>query len=504
MPAAFYFYKERIMTEDLHQPTADQGEEASFAELFAAQEEQSVSRLSSGQRVKATVVAITADTVFVSTGSKVDGIVDRAELAQDGVAECAVGDVLDLYVVHVSAQEVRLSKVVRGAGGVSALEEAKEAGLPVEGKVSAQVKGGFAVEVMKRRAFCPISQMDVRPVDAPESLVGKTFSFMITKLEKGGRNIVVSRRVLLEKQQSAGREEFLGTVKEGDVLEATVVRLAPFGAFVELAPGVDGMVHVSELSWARGQAPEEVVSVGDKVRVKILSLKTQEKGSRISLSMRQVTENPWTNLSGINAGDIVSGKVTRLAAFGAFVEVLPGIEGLIHLSELSWERRINKAEEVLSVGETVSVKVKEVDLDKKRLSLSLRDAAGDPWADVAERFPVGAEVSGVFEKRAPFGLFIQLSPGVTGLMPKGAAAQAKPKGSLDRLAPGAAVQVVIREADLQNRRLTLAPVGAEAESGDAPVKDSDWKRHAPKPEPASNFSSLGSAFQAALAKKSGK
>lgn len=501
-------------------------ENTSFADMLAQQEEEQAGiRLEPGQRVKVTVVAITTDTVFVSTGSKVDGIVDKAELEQDGVSEVKVGDELDLYVVHVSPQEVKLSKVVRGAGNLSALEDAKSAGLPVEGKVTASVKGGFSVEIMRRRAFCPTSQMDIRPVENLEDFVGKTFSFIITKLEQGGRNIVVSRRALLEASQAENLKNFLDAVKEGDVLEGTVQRLTPFGAFVELAEGVDGLVHVSELSWSKVQRPDEVLSVGETVRVKYLGAKQEEKGTRISLSIRQVSEDPWNEVAErLHVGDVVSGKVVRLASFGAFVEVLPGIEGLVHLSEMSWEKRINKADEVMNVGDVVSVKIKEVDAEKRRVSLSLRDAAGDPWSEVEADYPIDSEQTGRLEKRAAFGLFINLAPGVTGLMPNSFIASVRGKSKFDKLAVGDEVTVRVAEMNLAARKITLAPAGEDAEEvegqkpsrpaadgqrrnaggrGRAPRRDdggTEWKQHSGKSE--GGFGTLGAALADAMQKKS--
>lgn len=507
-------------------------EEGSFAEMLAQQEEENSStRLEAGQRVKVKVVAITSDTVFVSTGSKVDGLVERAELEQDGVT-CNVGDELELYVVHVSAQEVRLSKVVRGAGSLSALEDAKEAGLPVEGKVTGLIKGGFAVSVMKRRAFCPMSQMDLHPSANPEEYVGKTLNFAITKLEQNGRNFVLSRRALLEEKQAESLDAFLAGIKEGDVLEGTVTRLAAFGAFVEVAPSVEGLIHVSELSWSKTQKPDEVLAPGDKIRVKFISAEKGEKGTKISLSLRQVSEDPWKEVAErLHAGDSVTGKVIRTTAFGAFVEVLPGIEGLIHISELSWEKRIHKTEDAVTVGEEVTVKVKDVDAEKRRVSLSLRDAAGDPWADVPASYPVDSEHTGTVEKRATFGLFINLAPGITGLMPNSFIMQVKGKSKFDKLNAGDQVQVIISELHTEARKITLAPAGEDAEivarevrepreprepradggkprerSQRAPrqsrTNDNEWKQHASKGNTAnSGFGSLGSALAEALSKK---
>ncbi|GHV52276.1 30S ribosomal protein S1 [Deltaproteobacteria bacterium] len=502
-------------------------EEENFAELFAA-ESAPGAHLSSGQRVTVTVVAVTADTVFVSTGSKVDGIVERAELEEGGASCPEIGAQLDLYVVNVSPQEVRLSKMMRGAGGLAALEEARDARLPVEGKIQALVKGGFAVEVMKRRAFCPMGQLDIHPVPNPETLIGATFPFIITRLEKNGRNIVLSRRAILEAEQAANQEAFLGGVAVGDILEGEVARLASFGVFVELAPGVEGLVHLSELAWGRVANAEEAVSVGDKIRVKILDIAANEKGARISLSARQVMDDPWGHVSEqFTPGAIVTGKVSRNTAFGSFIELLPGIDGLVHISELSYEKRVNKPEEILTPGETVSVKIKDIDLEKKRISLSLRDAGGNPWEGVSEDFPIGAEVSGIIEKRATFGIFITLRPGVTGLLPASHLASARGKGEIAKANVGDAVSVVIREVNMDARKVTLGLAGEDfaeqgsaraddrgdgrgkarskgrANSRDGARDDSDWKKHASGAAEQGGFgNSLNFALQrAALNKK---
>lgn len=480
---------------------AADGEELSFAQMLEEHEREEAphSRLAPGQRVSARIVAITGDTIFVSTGSKVDGIVDREEMEVDGELTYQVGDMIDLYVVTATPQEVKLSRILRGAGSITALEEAKEAGLPVEGKVTGQVKGGYAVDIMKRRAFCPGSQIDLRPLSNPEEPLGKTYAFLITRLEKGGRNIVVSRRMILEREQAENRDALLAEMHEGDVREAIITRLAPFGAFAELAPGVEGLIHLSELSWTRVAQADEAVSVGDKVRVKIVSIAKDEKNVRIALSVRQVTDDPWKDAaSRLAPGDVVEGKVVRNAPFGAFVEVLPGVEGLIHLSELSYEKRIMKADEVVVPGDVVSVKIKELDADKRRISLSLRDVAGNPWERVEELFAVDTEVTGTVEKRAPFGLFVTLAPGITGLLANAVIQSSTVRKNLEHLTGGAAVTVRIKEIDKANRRISLVPAGEE---NTKETEEKDWKRHAPKPAPAPGVGALGLALQAALKKK---
>ncbi len=476
-------------------------DDMSFAEMLAQQEQGERIRLEPGQRVQVRVVAITADTVFVSTGSKVDGIVDRAELEADGELTCQIGDSLDLYVVSATPQEVKLSRVMSGDGSLAALEDAREAGLPVEGRVTAQVKGGYSVDVMKRRAFCPGSQMDIRPLADPESVVGQVYAFLITKLENHGRNIVVSRRDLLERERAEALEQLLADLNEGDVRDGVVSRLAPFGAFIELAPGVEGMVHLSELSWSRVEQAAEAVSVGDKVRAKVLGVAKGAKGVRISLSLKAVMEDPWNSINDrLHVGDTVTGKVARLAPFGAFVEVLPGVEGLVHLSELSFGKRILKAEEVVSQGEVVSVKIKEIDPERRRISLSLRDAAGNPWDRVDELLHVGSDVPGTVESRAPFGLFVNLAPGITGLLANQVVNASPQRKTLEHLNPGDAVTVRIRAIDADKRRISLLPGG----EGDEGLSGDEWKNHAPKAEAAPSLGALGLAMQAAKAKKEGR
>lgn len=478
--------------EHIDNPELD--ESASFAELLEAHAG-GTRNVRPGERINAAVVAITDDSVFVATGSKVDGVVDRRELEDaEGNLPCAVGDRIDLYVTAVTGQEIRLSKGLSGQAGAAELEQAREAGVPVEGRVTATCKGGYSVDVLRKRAFCPGSQMDIHPIADAESVVGQTFQFLVTRVEQHGRNIVVSRRALLEQERDAALATFLQDVKPGDVLEGTVTRLAAFGAFVELTPGIEGMVHVSELSWARIQQPDEAVSVGDKVRVKILTIgeAPKGKGTRISLSVKQAAGDPWEGVAErLEQDQIVPGKVVRLAPFGAFVEVLPGIEGLVHVSELSWTRRVHKPEDVLAAGDVVNVKIKELDPAKRRISLSLRDAEGDPWSDIAQRFAPGTAVTGTVEKRAQFGLFVNLAPGITGLLPAGIANASAQSSALAKLNPGDSVSLVIRDISVENRRITLAPVG------DTHADDGSWKQFAPRKEKPS-LGSLGTALQEAM------
>jgi small subunit ribosomal protein S1 len=305
-------------------------------------------------------------------------------------------------------------------------------------------------------AFCPMSQMDIRPVDDPESYVGQSLHFLITRVEGGGRNVVVSRRKLLEQEQARSIETFLAEVKEGQTVEGKVTRVVPFGAFVEIAPGVEGLVHVSELGWSRTLNPDEAVSVGQTLAAKVLRIKTEGKGRlRIDLSVKQTGADPWDSIAAtLHAGDKREGTVTRVAPFGAFVEIAPGIEGLVHISEMSYLKRVTKPEEMVSPGDTVPVMIKEVDGQARRISLSMRDAEGDPWVGADERFKPGKTLNGTVEKRESFGMFIRLEPGIVGLLPSSKMERSS-GDAMSRLKPGETIQVTVSAIDTDKRRISL-------------------------------------------------
>ncbi len=449
-----------------------------------------------GDKISGEVIAVGQDSVYVHVGGKEDGVVDKVELLdENGELTCRQGDRLDLYVVQAGDGEIRLSKAMAASGSADMLYEAQQSGVPVEGKVVETCKGGFRVRVMGRTAFCPVSQMDVSYIEDPETFVGQTLEFQIERVESGGRNLVVNRRRLLERLRAEAREAFLDRVAPGDVVTGRVIRLMPFGAFIELQAGVEGMAHISELGWSRVNDPAEAVSIGQELPVKILTIeKTGSKtgGLKISLSVKQAAEDPWKTVSQkYSAGDKVTGRVTRCAPFGAFVELSPGIEGLVHISEMSYVRRVVKAEDVVRPGDTVAVVVSSVDPVNRRLSLSIREADGDPWLTAADRFKVGQTVAGTLERKADFGYFVNLTPGVTGLMPKSKIETAPDAQALEKLKADAPVTVRIEAMDLDERKITLAPADG--------TDRGDWKPLAgDRPDRTSGLGTLGEKLQEAL------
>ena len=488
--------------EQRNSPASEDGGE-DFAAMLAAHDEASSGQAQPGQKIRGVIIAITDENVFVDVGLKEDGIMDRKDLLDaDGKEIAGQGETVEAWVVAVSPQGIVLSRSMSGSG-VAALEEARDSGVPVEGRVSGVCKGGYLVEVLGKTAFCPGSQMDAVSVDA-EGPVGRTLQFLVTRVENRGRNIVVSRRALLDRERRENLDKLLQTLHPGDTVEGRITRLAPFGAFVELAPGVEGMIHLSELAWSRVGAADEAVSVGDVARVKVLDISTSDKGQiRISLSRKQVEGDPWLDAPAkLVVGSIVQGKVRRLAPFGAFVEVLPGIEGLVHVSEMSWARRVNKPEDVLSVGDEVSVKVKDVNSESRRIALSLRDAEGDPWQDGEQRFPVGSVVQGTIEGRSQHGLFVSLAPGITGLLPAGVIKSSK-KPELAKLDKGDSVTLVVQNIDSGARRISLTCEGdesrAESAGGEKRGAAGDsWKQHAVVSAPAAGI--MAQALQQAMQK----
>ncbi|WP_180143455.1 30S ribosomal protein S1 [Desulfoluna butyratoxydans] len=475
-------------------------EEESFEALLDAYGDGLGEELKSGDKVDAKVISIGESSVYVDTGTKSDGVVDRMELTdEDGELTVGVGDMVTLYVVSATESEVVLSKQMSGAGTMEMLFDAFAAKTPVEGKVNEQIKGGFSVSLMGKRAFCPVSQIDTSFVESGEEFVGKSFPFLVTRIEGEGKNIVISRRKLLEAELEEVRAAFLKDLSEGDTVEAKVIKLMPYGAFMELHAGVEGMAHISELSWSRVQSCEEAVTVGDTLPVKVLKIDAVEgkNAPRIALSVKQASQDPW-ELAGetIRVGEQFSGKVVRLAPFGAFVEVAPGTEGLVHVSEMSYTKRILKPEDAVSQGETVQVVVKAIDLEKKRLSLSMRDAHGDPWQGAALKYPVGSKVQGTVEKKESYGIFVKLEPGVTGLLPKSKLAEAADAAALSAAKPGAEVTLLVEAVDEEKRRITL--VSTEAADG-----ASNWKGYVEKPKAKSDaaMGTMGELLMAAMKKK---
>jgi small subunit ribosomal protein S1 len=483
-----------IMTNQFDDENSEEKEQ-SFAAMLEAYSPGADSDMGVGDKISGKIVSIGRDSVFVDTGTKIDGVVDKAELLdENGEIALSEGDILELYIVALSDEEIKLSKALSGIGGLNMLKEAYEKAAPVEGKISETCKGGVRVDILQRKAFCPVSQIDINYVEDASDFVGQSFNFLITTFEENGRNIVLSRRALLAREQEKSRKAFYQTLSVNTTMDGTVTRIMPYGAFVQLSSGVEGMVHISEMSWSKAAKAESLVNVADTVRVKVIGIEPDKKPGllKISLSMKQLTEDPWDSAGEqFHEGDKILGTVTRCANFGAFVEVAPGIEGLVHISEMSYKKRVLKPEDVVTAGETVSVTIKEVDLDKRRISLSIRDAEGDPWVDIAEKYKIGQSVEGILEKKEKFGYFINLEPGITGLLPKSNLNKASKPSELEKLKEGDAIAIMIEAMNPGQRKITLTPADTAEEQNWQSFSDAS----------ASSLGALGEKLQLALNKK---
>ncbi len=401
-----------------------------------------------GEVIQGTIAAIHGDVALVDISGKSEAVLDRTELDELGT-----GDPVEVLVVSVG-DEVRVSR--RQALELrlkERLAEAVESGTAVDGKVVGRRKGGFDVTIAGVRGFCPLSQIDDSRSDDVDRHLGQTYSFRVLEYDAEARKLVVSRAVLLREERARLRQETWERVKPGEVVEGRVRSLTEFGAFVDLG-GVDGMVHVTEISHRRIGRPADVLAVGDEVRVKVLEVDRDKK--RIALSIKQLERNPWDDAAArFPAKGPFTGRVVRKAAFGAFVELEPGVDGLIHVSQLPPGVELNAPE--LEVGATVEGWVRDVDAEHQRIGLTLRRLPDhDPWERIEMRYQEGQTVEGVVENGADFGVFVELEPGVSALIPTSELSQERDVDPRTAFAPGDKVTAKVLAVDTERRRISLS------------------------------------------------
>ena len=388
----------------------------SFAELF--EESFASQQIKPGSIITGIVVAINDDVVIVSAGLKSEAVIPKEEVKNDKRdSELAVGDEVEvaLDAVEDGFGETKLSreKAIRARTWID-LEKAFEEGAVVEGIINGRVKGGFTVEIDNVRAFLPGSLVDVRPVRDPSYLEGKQLEFKVMKLDQRRNNVVVSRRAVVEKEFSAEREALLKELQEGNTAKGIIKNLTDYGAFVDLG-GIDGLLHITDMAWKRVKHPSEIVEVGQEIDVKIL--KFDRERQRVSLGMKQLGDDPWQDLARRYPQDTrMFGKVTNIADYGCFVEIEDGVEGLVHVSEMDWTNKNVNPSRVVQVGEEVEVMVIEIDEERRRISLGIKQCKSNPWADFAATFNRSDKVSGQIKSITDFGIFIGLDGGIDGLV----------------------------------------------------------------------------------------
>ena len=465
-----------------------------FAALFEASVK--ARRVERGQTIEGTIVAIGPEVAFVDVGGKGEATLDIGELKdEEGRVDVAVGDRIHAVVVSTAGGLTLSRKLARGAATDRQLEDAYRTGLPVEGKVERSVKGGYEVRIGRQRAFCPASQIDLARGADPSAHEGRVYEFRIIEYKEGGRNLVVSRRALLEQQQEAAAE-VRRSVVAGAVLHGRVISVRDFGAFVDLGGGVQGLLHVSEMGWSRVADASQVVKAGDEITVKVL--RVDDDKQRISLGLKQLTDDPWSRVPETYAvGQVRDGRVTRVAEFGAFVELEPGVEALAHASTFAPTGRAQGWSSQVAVGAAATVEILSIDLEKKRIGVALLPEgsarAGSKTVSALDIVP-GARLTGQVERHEKFGVFVFLVPGRTGLIPMSETGVAK-DADVARLFPvGADVEVEVLEVDPSGRRIRLSAKAIRDAREAAEVREFQERAEAP----TTGFGSLAEKLRDAL------
>lgn len=429
-------------------------EDSSFADILSNFEREH--KETPGETLTGTIVSVGPETILIDIGRKTEGSLTLAKWKETQIDEPKVGATLHVTVGGRDEEgyyQLSTNKVERPkdwSGLQAAFSEKKN----IAGTVVEQVKGGFRVDIGVR-AFMPASRSGVREADDMPKLVGQEIQCRITKLDTEKEDVVVDRRVVVEEEQAVRRLQAFAELKEGTVIKARVRSLMDFGAFLEISPGVDGLLHVVDMSYARIGKASDVVKVGDELEVKVLKVDANSK--KIALGLKQLQEDPWTVAARtFKVGERVNGTVSRLADFGAFVELLPGVDGLIHLSELSWDKKVRKPGDLLKVGERVDAVILQVNPADRRIGLGYKQVLGDPWAEVPKKYPVGSTFEGPITNLTQFGAFVDMGDGIEGMIHISDITNEKrldhPK---DKVAKGQTVKALVLEIDKERRRVRL-------------------------------------------------
>ena len=417
--------------------------------------DETLNKVTEHQVVEGTVISVDKKEVIVNIGYKSDGIIPASEFRYN--PDLKVGDKVEVYVENqedtkgqlvLSHKKARLSKSWERVNAALENEEI------IQGYIKCRTKGGMIVDVFGIEAFLPGSQIDVHPIRDYDVFVGKTMEFKVVKINQEFRNVVVSHKALIEQELEQQRKEIIGKLEKGQILEGTVKNITTYGVFVDLG-GVDGLIHITDLSWGRVSDPHEVVSLDQKINVVILDFDEEKK--RIALGLKQLTPHPWDALDeNLKVGDHVKGKVVVMADYGAFVEIAPGVEGLIHVSEMSWSQHLRSANDFMKVGDEVEAVILTLDRAERKMSLGIKQLKEDPWETIDTKFPVGSKHVAKVRNFTNFGIFVELEEGVDGLIHISDLSWTKKiKHPSEFTSVGATLDVVVLEIDKENRRLSL-------------------------------------------------
>jgi len=484
--------------------SGNRGESAvsEFEEDFASMFEASLKakRIEKGQTIEGTIVGFGHETAFVNVGSKGEAMIEVAELKNDdGVLEVAIGDTIKALVISTTGGIMLSRRLARGAATDKQLESAYEAGLPVEGKVEREVKGGYEIKIGRSRGFCPFSQIDtVRGTD-PAQHIGRVYPFRITEYKENGRNLIVSRRALLEVEQRAQAVELRKAIVPGAILTGRIASVPAFGAFVELGAGIQGLLHVSEMAWSRVTDPAALFKPGEEITVKVL--RVDEATEKIALGLRQLLADPWEAVGATYAlGQVKTGRVTRVTDFGAFVELEPGIEALAHVSTFPPTGHSKGWAKLVAPGTTASFEILNLDLDKKRIGVAMVEEGATRAAGSTAQTGVvpGARRTGKVERHESFGIFVFLAPGRTGLMPWSETGVSREADAAKLFPVGTDVEVVVLEVDPAGRRIRVSHKAViDAREADV-VREYSQREDAAQAQGQGFGSSLGDKLRGAL------
>ena len=416
---------------------------------------ETLSKVGEKEVVEGTVISMNKREVVVNIGYKSDGIISLNEFRYN--PELKVGDKVEVYVETQEDKKGQLTlshKQARALRSWDRVNEALEKDEIIKGFVKCRTKGGMIVDVFGIEAFLPGSQIDVKPIRDYDVYVGKTMEFKVVKINQEFKNVVVSHKALIEAELEQQKKDIISKLEKGQVLEGTVKNITSYGVFIDLG-GVDGLIHITDLSWGRVNHPNEIVTLDQKLNVVILDFDDEKK--RIALGLKQLTPHPWDALSAdLKVGDTVKGKVVVMADYGAFVEIAPGVEGLIHVSEMSWSQHLRSAQDFMKVGDEVEAVVLTLDRDERKMSLGIKQLKSDPWQNIEEKYGVGTKHTAIVRNFTNFGVFVEIEEGVDGLIHISDLSWTKKvKHPAEFTQIGAPIEVVVLEIDKENRRLSL-------------------------------------------------
>jgi len=429
----------------------DPKEKKKFEELY----DKTLSTIKEKEVVEGTVVSVTKKEVVVNIGYKSEGVVSRSELRHR--PDIKPGDTIEVYIESQEDKEGQLvlsHKKARTLRAWEKVNQAYEKDEIIQGYIKCRTKGGMIVDVFGIETFLPGSQIDVKPIRDYDAFVGKTMDFKVVKINHEFRNVVVSHKAIVEEELEQQKKEIISKLEKGQVLEGTVKNITSYGVFIDLG-GIDGLIHITDLSWGRVNHPEEIVELDQKLNVVILDFDDEKK--RIALGLKQLTPHPWDSLDpNLKVGDVVKGKVVVLADYGAFVEIQPGVEGLIHVSEMSWSQHLRSAQEFLQVGDEVEAQILTLDREERKMSLGIKQLKPDPWENIEEKYPVNSKHKATVRNFTNFGVFVELEEGVDGLIHISDLSWTKKiNHPAEFVSIGDEIEVVVLEIDKENRRLSL-------------------------------------------------